>query len=83
MQAEQLGSVFIAKNWLQISWIIFWDWKNVQNKMETNLSLETKLGQGEKMVKTKRYRQTLGTDSQKYLDLLLSNSLKEQLYIMH
>lgn len=52
MQAAQLGSAFIAKNWLQISWIIFWDWKNVQNKMETNLSLETKLGQGEKMVKT-------------------------------
>lgn len=52
MQAAQLGSAFIAKNWLQLSWIIFWDWKNVQNKMETNLSLETKLGQGEKMVKT-------------------------------
>lgn len=52
MQAEQLASAFIAKNWLQLSWIIFWDWKNVQNKMETNLSLETKLRQGEKMVKT-------------------------------
>lgn len=52
MQAAQLGSVFIAKNWLQLSWIIFWDWKNVQDKMETNLSLETKLRQGEKMVKT-------------------------------
>lgn len=23
MQAEQLGSAFIAKNWLQLSWIIF------------------------------------------------------------
>lgn len=52
MQAAQLGSAFIAKNWLQLSWIIFWDWKNMQNKMETNLSLETKLRQGEKMVKT-------------------------------
>lgn len=90
MQAEQLGSAFIAKKLAATFVNYFLRLKECAKQDGDKLKSRNEIGtrrengkDGSEIFKTKRYRQSLGTDSVKYLDLLLSNSLKEQLYIMH